>query len=154
MDGAVRIGGSKGHAEETVHDPIFACMYRSFRWKMIPKCTGRYTCRDHEAVSSLTPSELLEAAGIDAFTVSQLRRYHVIFDRAKRKDPIYVIPFTNDDLTGLITYTKLHDEGGVRYVHTLNAPSGFQRKLDAIDVTLTDDLLVERGTDQPAEHNN
>jgi len=142
MEG-IKIGGAKGHIEEVVHDPIFIALHDSFRWKMIPNCTGRYTCRDHKLVSQLTPIKLLEAAGIDSFTVIKLRHYYVTFDTEIRKDPIHVIPFAVNGSTGLISYVKYHDDGdAVSYVHTLNAPSGFQRKLDAINVILSDEFLV------------
>lgn len=136
------IGGAKGHVEEVVRDPIFIAIYMSFRWKMIPGCTGRYTCRDHKDVSHLMSSSLLEAAVIDSHTVARLRRYYVAFDGRLRKDSIYVIPFADDGLTGLITYVKHRDGEGTRYVHTLNSSSGFRRKLEAINVVLSDDFLV------------
>ncbi|GFH57601.1 hypothetical protein CTEN210_14077 [Chaetoceros tenuissimus] len=50
-----------------------------------------------------------------------------------------------DAKTGLISYIKsTTDETGesVSYVHTLNSPSGFQRKLEAIQVVLSDEYLV------------
>mmetsp|Transcript_56939 Transcript_56939/g.120881 ORF Transcript_56939/g.120881 Transcript_56939/m.120881 type:complete len:144 (-) Transcript_56939:187-618(-) len=140
MEG-IQIGGAKGHIEEVVQDPIFITIYSSFRWKMIPNCTGRYTCRDHNAVSHLTPKEMLKAAGLDCSTVEKLQQYHIPFD-AVRKDPIYVNPFNEGELEGLITYVKYHDDGdGTSYVHTLNSGSGFQRKLEAINVTLFDRYL-------------
>ena len=121
MDGGIRIGGEKGHIEEVVQDPIFIAIYTYFRWKKIPNCTGRYTCRDHKAVSHLTPIQLLG-----------------------HKDPIYVIPFTSDGTTGLISYVKNQDDEGLSYVHTLNSASGFKRKLEAINVTLSAAYLVGR----------
>lgn len=142
METSVRIGGEKGHIEEEVTDPIFITIYNSFRWKMIPNCTGRYTCRDHKVVSHLLPTKLLEAAGIPSSTISGLKQYYVTFEKEKRKDPIYVIPFAEDGLTGLISYVKCKEDG-VNYVHTLNTPSGFQRKLEAINVVLTDEFLVD-----------
>lgn len=138
---SISIGGEKGHIEEDVSNSIFITIYNSFRWKMIPNCTGRYTCRDHKAVSHLKPAELLEAAGISQSQIALMKQYYVTIDK-ERKDPIFVIPFANDRLTGLITYVKSKDVG-ISYVHTLNAPSGFQRKLDAINVILSDDFLVE-----------
>eukprot|EP00579_Thalassiosira_antarctica_P020309 CAMPEP_0201971206 /NCGR_PEP_ID=MMETSP0904-20121228/35884_1 /ASSEMBLY_ACC=CAM_ASM_000553 /TAXON_ID=420261 /ORGANISM="Thalassiosira antarctica, Strain CCMP982" /LENGTH=144 /DNA_ID=CAMNT_0048520511 /DNA_START=133 /DNA_END=564 /DNA_ORIENTATION=+ len=143
MEG-IRIGGARGHIEEVEHDPIFVTIYNSFRWKMIPNCTGRYTCRDHKAVSHLTPTKLLEAAGIDSSTVDKLQQYYVTFDTEIRKDPIYVIPFADDGLAGLISYVKQPRDDGdcISYVHTLNSGSGFQRKLEAINVILSDEYLV------------
>lgn len=145
----IQIGGAKGHIEEVENDPIFITIYNSFRWKMIPNCTGRYTCRDHKAVSHLTPTKLLEAAGISSSIVEKLHQYYVTFDTEIRKDPIYVIPFADDGLTGLISYVKHGNDGdGVNYVHTLNSESGFQRKLEAINVILSDEYLVNEDDDE------
>lgn len=145
MEGGTSIGGGKGHIDEVVTDIIFITTYNSFRWKMIPSCTGRYTCRDHKTVSHLTPTRLLEAVGIDSSTIAKLRQYYVTFDNERRKDPIFVIPFADDGLTGLISYEKHQDESeeNASYVHTLNAGSGFQRKLEAINVVLSDEYLVD-----------
>lgn len=142
---SIRIGGTKGHIEEFVNDPIFIAIHGHFRWKMIPNCTGRYTCRDHKAVSHLTPTQLFEAAGLSE--VGSLRQYHVTFAEERRKDSIYVVPFASDGKTGLISYIKHHDDVGdggcsISYVHTLNSASGFQRKLEAMGVVLSDKDLV------------
>ena len=143
---SVFIGGTKGHVEECVNDENFCKLYQHFRWKMIPNCTGRYTCRDHKKVSMLPPIELLNAADImtDNDEDELFKQYYITFDHERRKDPIYVIPFSNQK-TGLISYIKsTTDENGERisYVHTLNSPSGFQRKLEAIQVVLSDEYLV------------
>ncbi|EED90003.1 predicted protein [Thalassiosira pseudonana CCMP1335] len=145
MDASISIGGSKGHIEETVHDPIFITIYNARRWKMIPSCTGRYTCRDHKTVSHLKPQQLLEDCGIDKPTIDSLNQYYVRFEKERRKDPIYVIPFADDGETGLISYVKhcnIGEEGTVSYVHTLNSGTGFQRKLEALNVVLTEDMLI------------
>jgi len=141
---SLSIGGEKGHVEEVVQDPIFIALYRNFRWKKIPNCTGRYTCRDHKSVSQLTPKRFLEANDIVLERIKELTQYYVSFEEERRKDPIYVIPFADTALTGLISYVKHHDdvEGSVSYVHTLNSASGFQRKLEAIHVSLLDEYLV------------
>lgn len=133
---SISIGGERGHIEEDVSDPIFITIYNSFRWKMIPNCTGRYICRDHKAVSHMKPAELLEAAGISPSQITLMPQYYVTIDK-ERKDPIFVVPFANVRLTGLITYVKSKDDV-ISYVHTMNAPSGFHRKLDAIDVILSE----------------
>jgi len=136
----LKIGGEKGHLEEVVDDPVFLALYSQFRWKMIPNCTGRYTCRDHKIVSLLTPLKLIEStSNRDSF-----EQYRFTFATDKRKDSIIVIPFSNDKSTGLISYIK-HDSDSadeIKYVHTLNSPSGFQRKLEAIDVILCDEYRV------------
>jgi hypothetical protein len=146
MSGELMIGGSKGHVEEVVTDPIFISIYTAIRWKMIPNCTGRYTCRDHNAVSQLTPQMLLRAACIDTSTISELKQYYITFDHGERRNPIFVVPFADNGSTGLISYVKLQDddEGIDRrssFVHTLNSMSGFQRKLSAINVVLSDENL-------------
>lgn len=142
MNESISIGGSKGHIDEIVTDSIFITLYNFFSWRMITNCTGRYTCKDHKKVSHLPPVELLRDAGIDLAVIDTLKQYFVTFE-SERKDPIYVIPFA-DNATGLITYLKMNedDECPVRYVHTLNSGSGFLRKLDAINVVLSDEYLV------------
>ncbi|KAL3785249.1 hypothetical protein HJC23_002704 [Cyclotella cryptica] len=147
MEDEFRIGGSKGHIEESVTDPLFITLYNAFRWKMIPNCTGRYTCRDHKAVSHLNPSQLLRACGAEEDTIESLLEYSVEFDEEKRKDPILVIPFACDQSTGLISYVK-RDGGGhaASFVHTLNSESGFQRKLCALGVVLSDKHRVSNKT--------
>jgi len=150
---SVSIGGCKGHINEVVTDPLFMTLFTQFRWKMIPNCTGRYTCRDHKQVSSLPPLELLEVA--KSTERNDLDPYYFTFD-ATHKDPIIVIPFSNEG-TGLISYIKPNkgpamdstsapfDLGNLTnyYVHTLNSPSGFQRKLDAIGVVLSSDCILK-----------
>ena len=189
MNTAIRIGGSKGHVLETIDaqsDPLFVQLYKSFRWKMIPNCTGRYTCRDHKLVSHLTPMQVIHqctcictthAAGddgddgdddelyISAVTCSSpacgggsLKEYSFEFpNKEQRQDAIIVIPFDDENKqTGLISYikeqqhkqmsstisssrsTSIISRSHHHFVHTLNAPSGFQRKLEAIGITLDD----------------
>ena len=142
MNESISIGGSKGHIDEIVTDSIFITLYNFFSWRMITNCTGRYTCKDHKKVSHLPPVELLRDAGIDLAVIDGLKQYFVTFE-SERKDPIYVIPFA-DNATGLITYLKQNEdeECPIRYVHTLNSGSGFLRKLDAINVVLSDEYLV------------
>jgi hypothetical protein len=71
-----------------------------------------------------------------------LVEYCVQFDEKKRKDPILVIPFSSDQSTGLISYRKSRDGEAVSYVHTLNSCSGFERKLCALGVVLSDQHRV------------
>ena len=137
----LKIGGEKGHLEEIVDDPVFLALYSQFRWKMIPNCTGRYTCRDHKIVSLLVPLRLIQSTTNirDSF-----EQYQFTFATEKRKDSIIVIPFSDDKRTGLISYIR-HDSDNadeMKYVHTLNSPSGFQRKLEAIGVILCDEYRV------------
>ena len=132
---SLTIGGVKGHIVETIQGPTLR-LYKAFRWKMIPKCTGRYTCRDHAIVSHVTPNELLQKAGV---VVTQ---QPLTFEREGRTDLILVLPLDETLQTGIITYVKkeeAEDNGETmvlrkHYVHTLNTPSGFQRKLHAIGI--------------------
>jgi hypothetical protein len=55
-----------------------------------------------------------------------------------RSDVILVVPLDEGQTTGLITYVKKQDDDSLRYVHTLNAPSGFQRKLRAMGIERLD----------------
>ena len=78
---SVVIGGDKGHIQEEI-DGNLARLYQAFRWKPLPNCTGRYTCRDHKKVSMLTPAELLQTASIpDSFE-------HYAFQLPGRTDPV------------------------------------------------------------------
>ena len=133
---SVSVGGSKGHIAEDVHDPVFVELYHKYRWRMIPSCTGRYTCKGHSKVCHLSPKELVGTVGAESF-----RQYSVVLDKERDKDHFIAIPFDIKHEVGLISYIK--DAGSdVRYVHTLNAPSGFQRKLDAMGVSLSDKMLM------------
>uniref|UniRef100_A0A7S3L7Z3 Uncharacterized protein n=1 Tax=Amphora coffeiformis TaxID=265554 RepID=A0A7S3L7Z3_9STRA len=129
------IGGTKGHMEETIHPEqhrVWLHLFGSFRWKMIQKCTGRYTCHDHAQVSHLSPLELLASVGITTTTFSLYT-----FQLHGRPDHILVVPLDEVHETGLITYVKTtsgEDCNDPSYVHTLNSPSGFQRKLEAIGI--------------------
>ena len=56
----ITIGGEKGHEVEKINaTTIFAMAYQYNRWKMIPNCTDRYTCRDHKLVSQVPPNVML-----------------------------------------------------------------------------------------------
>ena len=53
------------------------------------------------------------------------------------KDPLIVVCFDHQCSLGLISYVKRHEPlQGEHYVHTLNTPLGFQRKLKALQVHL------------------
>jgi hypothetical protein len=128
------VGGAKGHEEESITGNLL-CLYEAYDWMMIPNCTGRYTCRNHDRVSVLTPTQVLEGAGVDC---SLLTEHH--FSLPGRADEVRVISLDNNNATGVISYVKggSSDDvlSGDRYVHTLNTPSGFQRKLQAIGIKL------------------
>ena len=143
------IGGSKGHVEETIQGPLVQ-LWDALRWKMIPRCTGRYTCRDHALVSHLTPYELLASIGVgflgDGNTAVPPQ---YAFQLEGRSGLILVLPLDKNEETGLITYVKKGEEDGevtTHYVHTLNSPSGFQRKLRAIGIhSLAEENLLPKG---------
>lgn len=92
-------------------------------------------------VSKMTPSQLLEYAGIEC------RFIEYEFSLSDRDDKVIVISVDDNNTTGLITYVKQDhsksDDGtqSNRYVHTLNTPSGFRRKLQAIGITVTDSCI-------------
>ena len=134
----VTVGGSKGHEKECIRGNLLL-LYRAYRWKMIPRCTGRYTCRDHQLVSQMTPSDIVENAGIGVIDDNNNEKAFM-FELPGRADPIVVIPLDDLNRTGVITYIKKnnYNQATSSYVHTLNTPSGFRRKLEAIGITVTD----------------
>lgn len=100
---------------------------------MIPKCTGRYTCRDHKIVSHLNPKELLERVNIN------VRSKVVRLKIPDRKDTVFVLAMDEENRIGLITYLK--NEDPPCFVHTLNSHSGFRRKLESIGVNVSDSSI-------------
>ena len=137
------IGGIKEHIVEDIDGHILT-LFRACKWKPIPRCTGRYTCCEH-SVSEWTPRQLVEHAGI-ALVVD---RKSWSLTLPGRPDKIEVLPLDAEKTVGVITYVKeeIIEGSGLskkRYVHTLNAPSGFRRKLNAIGVFVTnEDIQVD-----------
>jgi tRNA (cytosine38-C5)-methyltransferase len=126
------VGGTKGHTSERIDGNLFR-FYEAYRWKMIPNCTGRYVCREHSLVSPLPPIALLERAGITTVDGSiSLQEFHFVLP--DRPDEVVVVPLDHPHTTGVISFVK----DGPSYVHTLNTPSGFRRKLEAIGIKVTD----------------
>jgi hypothetical protein len=132
----MQVGGDKGHPVETITG-VLQSLYKAIRWKMIPKCPGRYTCRDHDKVSHFSPTALLQAFEMDC-PVAQERT--VELDLPGRNDLVIATPMDEANTVGLITYVKKEGET-VRYVHTLNTPCGFRRKLEAIGVYVDDSSI-------------
>lgn len=134
-------GGIKGHIVEEIDGHILT-LFRTCKWKAIPRCTGRYTCREH-SVSEWTPRELVEHAGI----VADKKSWSLTLPG--RPDKIEVLPLDVEKTVGVITFVKeeIVDGSGLskkRYVHTLNTPSGFRRKLNAIGISVTrEDIQVD-----------
>ena len=166
-DDCLEIRGDKGHQVETISGQLLT-LYKSYRWKMIPRCTGRYTCRDHALVSTLPPLKVLSDVGImyegqsspsvDESTPRPLQEY--VLDGISGKDRIIVVPLDDRKTVGLITYVKGETSGSSdskqkddssdnnstpRYVHTLNAQTGFRRKLEAMGAFVTDDNISYGG---------
>jgi tRNA (cytosine38-C5)-methyltransferase len=153
---SLSVGGTKGHVSEEIQGNLLQ-LYQNYRWKMIPNCTGRHTCRDHDKVSSVPPLELLRRIGIEKKCKGsttkttngdyELKEYH--FELPERADKVCVIPLDTDNETGIITFIK---EERTAFIHTLNTPSGFRRKLARIGITVsTDDVLIDDGFQSAAE---
>ena len=142
------VGGEMGHIEEKI-DGNLLDLYNFYRWKMIKNCTGRYTCRDHDVVSTFSPVELIENAGVFALDNNQKEGWNwQQFElRIERKDKIIVVPLDREKTVGLITFVKekFDDDGSepkvISYVHTLNTPSGFRRKLIDMGVTVSTEQI-------------
>eukprot|EP00980_Cylindrotheca_fusiformis_P030862 scaffold25535_cov117-Cylindrotheca_fusiformis.AAC.5 len=136
------VGGTKGHVSEEIHGNLLQ-VYQAYRWKMIPNCTGRYTCQDHSKVSSLSAIEMLRKAGIESKGIGSIENGNTAADDLKeycfwlpgRADKVCVIPLDAENRTGIITFVK---EDRNAFVHTLNTPSGFRRKLDCIGIIVTE----------------
>ena len=161
--------GCKGHIIETIHDINLIKLYQHYRWKPLPNCTGRYTCRDHKLVSKLPPIAMLQQAGITTTTTTTstsdgntipLKEY--CLQLPGRNDQVSVVPLDETNTVGVISFVKndmkktdTNDIGQqtytnsnngeerqqqqrpTSYVHTLNTPSGFRRKLEAIGIKVT-----------------
>lgn len=137
----ITIGGENGHVKEIAKEPVFTALYKKYRWKMIRNCTGRFTCRDHLIVSQMAPLQLIHSLNGDKQIVQFEQYYYKLEDETK--NPMIIIPFTDEHQTGLITYVKEDAEtGNCHYVHTLNAPSGFQRKLEAMKISLCEKYKI------------
>jgi hypothetical protein len=135
------VGGTMGHKLETI-DGSLLDLYVYYRWKMIKNCTGRYTCRDHDTVSTLSPLKLIEKVGIsppDDGNDDELIFQEFELD-IEGKDKVLCVPLDAEMTVGVITFVKQSDSGGLndlRYVHTLNTPSGFRRKLRDMGVIVS-----------------
>jgi len=148
----ISIGGCKGHVSEVIDGNLLK-LYTSYRWKMIPRCTGRYTSAANHVICCKTPIDLLNDANItspfymslnsdlDSRCVHCWLQYELT---VQGKDPMIIVPIDIQHSCGLITYIK-EDEASAntdikpthRYIHTLNSVSGFRRKLEALGVQFT-----------------
>ncbi|MBS1795386.1 MAG: hypothetical protein JSS81_16130 [Acidobacteria bacterium] len=95
----------------------FEELHAQWDWRPIRNCPGRFVRRG--GASTATPAEIV---GEDV----ELREFRV----ANAVDPVVVIRF--DDGGGLISYQK--PDG--RFLHTLNTPEGFARKLAQFGIEL------------------
>ena len=94
--------------------PRFEALQEAFTWRPIRGCPGRYR------LSHPTPLSFADLLGLDG----PARRCEV----SAARDPVWVAPL--EDGAGLISYEK----PGGRFVHTLNTPEGFQRKLAQLGI--------------------
>ena len=147
--------------------PIFYILWKCWTWREIPKCYGRYNlCPPSISISAaakasriphpaqnMTPTELVSHALEAAIkTMSQDLRVANSSDQVgpcKRvilpsRDPIILLPFLSGG--GLISYEKLDANNDMtttrncRYVHTLNSPSGWSRKISSLGLDLHSDV--------------
>ena len=93
----------------------FEAIRKAHPWRLIPHCPGRFV---------LPPAEF--DGPPETLTGSTARPLH--FENEKAADPIIVVDL---DGGGLICYRK--PDG--RYLHTLNSPEGFDRKLKQLGIT-------------------
>ena len=97
----------------------FAELSKTYAWRPIRNCPGRYVL--HEARSDLRVEEL---TGHDE---AQVGRY----ETSMARDLVLVAAL---DEGGIISYQR--EDGAL--VHTLNTPSGFDRKLRQLGINLAE----------------
>jgi hypothetical protein len=112
--------------KESIQGRVFLQLWDMYHWKMIPNCTGRYTCRDHTMVSTVSPQTLVQTAitavsqeataavkdGSISDSNSSLPRCYTFLSKDlgrgnSRPDDILVIPLDEEHSTGIISYRKL-----------------------------------------------
>ena len=94
----------------------FAELKSRWEWKTIHGCPGRYVLSG--AGKTLSPEDLLERE-------VKPSEFHV----SRAKDTVVV---TRLEDGGLISYRKADGT----YLHTLNTPEGFERKLSQLEISL------------------
>ncbi|ETO32350.1 hypothetical protein RFI_04766 [Reticulomyxa filosa] len=128
---------SQVHTTETVTNvcPTFENVLSKWNWKEIKNCPGRYVLRN-DIGTQWTPKEFIEKSFSDH--VSSLQCEDTIAlaaTKGTKDDSIILLPFK--DKGGILTYIKKDNkDGSIRYVHTLNSPSGMLRKLSSLHVSL------------------
>ena len=95
--------------------PTYASLAAAGPWRALRGCPGR---RVWQGSSDLTPADL---AGADVPVQ--------IFRVVGAPDPVHVVALADG---GLICYARADG----RFVHTLNTPEGFARKLDDLGIRL------------------
>uniref|UniRef100_A0A7S4MI51 Uncharacterized protein n=1 Tax=Odontella aurita TaxID=265563 RepID=A0A7S4MI51_9STRA len=126
---------------------------------MIPRCTGRYTCRDHDTASGLSSWEFLARVGIDNVRAGGDNNQAPLgverrFRLPNRSDDVVVVPLDDRNETGVITFVKKEEDDGTvreRFVHTFNTRSGFRRKLEAIGLKANEDSVFQPGLEASPE---
>lgn len=93
----------------------YAALLEAGEWRPIPGCPGRSVL---QRAARIRPEDLVGAG-------ARLERFEV----AGARDPVLVAPVEGG---GLISYAK----GDGRFVHTLNTPEGFARKLAQLGIEL------------------
>jgi hypothetical protein len=160
----LRIGDSLGHPEETISGELCALwQFPECSWKPIRGCAGRHTLKNGSAKQASSrpwelraPDELAAAAvtwaaareKIEAEAVDKLQTKDTVlsgfrekvrtFRVAGARDAVVVLPLGPERDTGLISYASQPEPGSVqqRFVHTLNTPAGFRRKLESLGIDI------------------
>ena len=95
--------------------PTYASLAAAGPWRALRYCPGRSVW---QGLKGLTPADL---AGADVPVQ--------VFRVDTAPDPVHVVALADG---GLISYAR--PDGG--FVHTLNTPEGFARKLDDLGISL------------------
>jgi hypothetical protein len=98
--------------------PTFELILSRWSWQPIPNCPGRFRLTGESSRS--TPPSVIVGISLPSFE----------FRVDGASDPVIVTPLGNG--TGLISYRRESGE----YVHTLNTPEGFGRKLEQLGIKM------------------
>jgi hypothetical protein len=102
----------------------FESIFQTKQWNEIRDCPGRFIIKKKNGnCSELGPTDF-----IYYLTSIQTVSVEVFPNQIEKKDRVFLVPFP--DGGGLLSYLK---QDGT-YVHTLNTPSGFERKLTALGI--------------------
>jgi hypothetical protein len=104
---------------------MFLAMQSRFSWRPIANCPGRFVL-----AAGPTPLPPEEIAGENAPAATTHRV-------PAARDPVRVVAFADG---GLISYVR--SDG--TYVHTLNTPEGFARKLAQLGIAMSDAAMRPR----------